>query len=152
MERRAALTDFGSCEPEKTTTPLHRYYTTAEYRAPELWPKGCGDGGHRWKSSLCREADIWSFGCTVWELEVGELFFRSSERHMVEHLVSSFSAHWSATWRKAARGREPSLVWPSRLERARRWVALVKMCMIPFPSKRPANLGAVVDKVRLKLS
>ena len=73
LDNKVALADFGLAECIAPAKPFREVYCTANYRPPELWPD---TGGGQTPGNLLQPAvDMWSFGCTWWQLVVGKMFF-----------------------------------------------------------------------------
>ena len=87
VHRKAALADFGSCEPIGAPRPLHSLYCTAQYRAPELWSSTTSSlGGH-----IIPAVDIWAFGCTIWQLLTGEILFNGKSSTNINDMIRSYT-------------------------------------------------------------
>ena len=87
LERKSTLADFGSCEPIRAQRPLQSLHCTAQYRAPELWSiTSSRFGGH-----LVPAVDIWSFGCTIWQLVTGACMFNGRSSNDIHDLIKSYT-------------------------------------------------------------
>lgn len=113
-ERRVFLADFGMSELAGETKPLYRSYGTCNYRAPELWeqaktPPKC----------LQPSADLWSFGCVLWEVCTRRMLFSGAEERGVRNAVMDFVQSGSlreAAWRRSYWGRRLALAGPAIAE------------------------------------
>ena len=73
LDNKVALADFGLAECIAPAKPFREVYCTANYRPPELWSY---TGGGQTPGNLLQPAvDMWSFGCTWWQLVVDKTFF-----------------------------------------------------------------------------
>jgi len=73
--RRAVLLDFGLVLPEYAAEPTASVAGTPAYLAPERIRGNVGKG----EAHLC---DVYSLGCTLWELLVGETPFESGAKNV----------------------------------------------------------------------
>merc|ERR1712125_138172 len=83
-QKAVKLCDFGTARFAMTSTELQALDELQPlfYRAPEVFmgaPRG-------------RKIDIWSMGCTVYEMAVGKIMFRSclTNREVVERMMQLF--------------------------------------------------------------
>ena len=132
FDNKVALVDFGLVEPIAPSKPLRSSYCTANYRPPELWSHA--HGGQTPGNLLQPAVDIWSFGCSWWQIVVGDMFFTVRAERKLEHVIEDF-----------ARSRRPNVAdslnpWSVRLAKAGRWGDLIQACMEPKPCSRPKNL------------
>lgn len=130
----AVLTDFGSVSPfpvevHSRTEALAiqdqaASYTTASYRAPELYntPSSCVIGG---------ESDVWSFGCLMFCM----MFSRSPFESAVEGLstLSIISAHYQIP---------EGCLWPQE------YLDVISRCLQPDPALR-ATLAWVREQLQI---
>ena len=131
VDSKIALVDFGMAEPILAPKPLHSVYCTPNYRPPELWR--CAPGGKTPGKLLQPSVDVWSFGCTCWQMMTGELLFQGRQEKDIETQIMQFSAAYGhASWGP----------WQVRLAKAGRWAGFIKQCLHPNPAARPKELRA----------
>ena len=134
LERKAVLADFGSCEPLGSARPLQSLYCTAQYRAPELWSLTLSS------STLVPTVDIWSFGCTIWQLVTGEILFNGRSSSSIHDLVRSYTDKYRNKG-KAQHSQHYWKPWQRRiLQCGPHWGNLVMQCLNPWPSTRPGEV------------
>ena len=134
------LTDFSLAEHIGVRVPSSDMYCTVNYRPPEFLRRSKVDA----KDLLCA-ADLWSFGCTVWEIasrhhcgeqQKAQLLFPGCAAGDVRNAVAAYTAYRQ----KAA---EPALSpWGIRVAKAGPWATMVAtLCNINAGSRvyRPLN-------------
>ena len=121
------IADFGTSEffntstGEHTGTPRHAVYTTAAYRASELWM--CGD---HVKPCLKAAIDVWSFGAVLFEVAAGLLLFESTTGRGIHNSIKQWCVPRSSS---------PTL----RVARAPfKWRRLICACCDAVARCRPA--------------
>ena len=112
--RNAALADFSLAEPIRGA-PSSPTYFSLNYRPPEM----CGVRATR--DMLVPGADLWAFGCVVWELACHERLFEGRTEAEISTRISMFI--------RVAR----SL---AKLNRAGQWSSLVKSLCRSTPNER----------------
>jgi hypothetical protein len=140
----AYLIDFGMSEYSDSDgvaiTAAHQRYTTAVYRAPELWASKMTPG------LLTRAADVWSYGCFVSEVCTGRILMDAGTGHQDEdrHLFKRITA-WCQGWPAGPRAWQCSAV----LLLPPRWRQLVWWCLAPAAKRRPKVLSEDVRELAL---
>ena len=115
----------------------------AEYRAPELW---CG--GAVPSEMIHRVADVWAYGCSVWQVATGTTFFQNAKGRLASRDVGGFIDSYSVKHRGGVSSAGFQL-WLVRIQRCGKWQRLVQACLHPLPSKRPSNIEDVVGKAEI---
>ncbi len=135
-ERRAYLTDFGTSEEVNAAQPKYDTYTTNLYRAPELW-----NHARTPSSVLTPAADIWAFGCVLYEMRMRKPLFSADADRAVLKTISQYARDRQqgggvSGWKKSS---------SSMLLAAAGTVVstLTYHCCNPYAEQRPA-LGANV--------
>ena len=90
-----------------------------------------------------RVADVWAYGCSVWQVATGRVFFGSVPQSGVGVIIVNYCAsyHAGAT---SAKFRP----WLAYIKRSGKWEPLVQACLNPFRSRRPINIVDVVGLAR----
>ena len=132
FDNKIALVDFGMAEPIRPTRPLHMTYCTANYRPPELW--GDERGGQTPGHLLVPAVDMWSFGCTWWQIVAGDMLFKVRTENKIGPLVEDFAYNRRGHFTNALNP------WAIRLAKAKEWQGMIQACMDPKPERRPTDL------------
>ena len=92
-DHRVQLVDFNMSEIVAVNPhewqPRHRVYTTAYYRAPELW--GTDLSCEELRLALTAAVDMWSYGCVVAEMALGKPLFHAETLKGVDALVTRWT-------------------------------------------------------------
>ena len=123
LDNKIAVVDFGLSEPIGSPRPLRDTYCTLNFRPPELW----GLPGPPTPQLLQPAVDAWSFGCTWWQMIVGDAFFPGTREKDVRNQIGQFCADYST----ARFG-----PWKVRAAKAGRWAGFVLACLNPKPTAR----------------
>ena len=128
--RRAALTDFSLAENIGVARPSSRQYCTLNYRPPEFVRVD-----QVLTKDLAPAADLWSFGCSVWEIAAKHC---CGEHHKVQVFLPGDTTkdlrNIVAAYLAQARG--PSNRWAHRLAKSGRWASVVQALCCEAPSLR----------------
>ncbi len=140
VNRAAYLIDFGMAEvtSANSTHPEalhHSTYTTAMYRAPELWPRPAPR-----KTDVTAKCDVWSFGCFVFEVwsDGAMLMFpgQNCNGSDAERKAFEVMSSWCERWNRAGKG--VSDKWLRTMLRIPEpWRALTWLCCAPGKGQRP---------------
>ena len=139
-ERRAVVCDFSISEIVGEL-PRSKQYTTAGYRAPELW--ATDSIGRCPAAAVCFPADRWSYGVVLWELLVHcpadqhgyRPLFYSADQHVDKYITIAISSYCAEMRLPAAR-RVLSSHWQRSLSLAGQWANRVASFLEPDPARR----------------
>ena len=137
-ERRAVLCDFSLSEV--VGEPLRsKQYTTAGYRAPELWAKD--EHGSCSAAAVDFPADQWSYGVVLWELvhpsqpeDYRSLFYSAGRHH--ENDISAEICSFCTEMRLPTQRRKPWSLWQRALSNAGQFATTVAFFLEPNPARR----------------
>ncbi|KAJ7503512.1 kinase-like domain-containing protein [Mycena galericulata] len=154
-EPRVCILDLG-CAYFTSEPPSPRWHTPLSYAAPELaFPLiAHGNSGAPWD----QRADIWSLGCTIYQIACGGFLFG----HLGTHILSEIAAHcggaqadWTTYFTSVPDKVKPraytpegaDALWATRAERIQRkgqtvedacgLVALLRRMLVVDPMERP---------------
>ena len=138
---------LGSRTPVTCVQPLEggsascAHLEAAEYRAPELW---CG--GAVPSEMIHRVADVWAYGCSIWQVATGRVFFQAGGSYPQEG-VGGIIDSYCASYRGGVTSTK-FRPWLARIEFCGKWQSLAQACLNPCRSRRPINIIDVVGLAR----
>ena len=88
--------------------------------------------------------DVWAYGCSVWQVATGSVFFHTVSRQNLGAVIDSYSVKYRGGMASAS-----FRPWLARIQQCGKWQRLVQACLHPFPSKRPSNIEDVVSKASI---